>query len=251
MNGSTIEIDRAAAWRGSRVLAAVTAFIASSCCEPSTTPCISWIATSETYEVEVLDQFELDGSASEADDPSPYSGYGRGQQSCGEGFDLSPGDKLTMTAIGTQQHLTGHQRRCGACQYIDADVSIDGITRLADDERGFGIGDARFADMFEAAVDEGCRGSYWIGIMPVEEYFLANSDRQVATDFMLFREFREADTEACRRPGSEISSAPAGCWDSWVVRIRDSSGELKTRELPHADATADATETSEDGSVGD
>ena len=77
-----------------------------------------------------------------------------------------------------------------------------------------------------------------MGIMPVEEYFLANSERRLATDFMLFREFREADTEACRRPGSEISAAAAGCWDSWVVRIRDSSGELKTRELQSAETDA-------------
>jgi hypothetical protein len=186
----------------------------------------------ETYEVELVDRFELDEDALEADDPSPYSGYRRGQQTCGEGFDLSPGDKLSMSAIGIQpDHLNRKEQSCGDCRFIDATVSSQRISRVSDDARGYGVGDPDFADMFEGVVDDECRGSYWIGITPVREYFLANSDRRVATDFMLFREFREADTEACRRPGSEISSVTAGCWDSWTVRIRDGAGQLMTRDL--------------------
>lgn len=211
-------------------------------CEPPSGPCIPWVEVGATYEVELVQHFD-----SRFDDdpnqPSPFIGYARNERSCGEGLDLHVGVKLRITADNRVDEPT--TAGCMTCYQITATTTIDGMIRMStiDGDLTYALGDPRFADMFQAEIDGDCHGRYWIGIMPVSTYFLENSKEYVATDHMLFREFTlESDftteeAEACRRPGSTISADWGRCWDSWAVRVRDSSGRLLTKDQPQPDTS--------------
>jgi hypothetical protein len=204
-------------------------------CEPKE-PCIPWAKIGETYQVEIVQHYEIGSDYGRDPGLFPYGHYSVNEQSCGQGFDIDIGDTVQMTATGPQDRR--NLPEWAQCVYIKVDASVEGVFRASSfRDFGYSLGDALFADMFHAVIGKGCSGSYWIGIMPVSPYYLRHSGRYIATDYMLFREFGGTNSELCGRPGSEISEVVPGCWDSWTVRIRDSSGHLLTKDQLYMDGS--------------
>jgi hypothetical protein len=201
---------------------------------------LPWAELGETYEIELVQHFD-DRFDDDPNMPDVYERYSSHEQTCGQGFDLEPGDAVKMVAARLQD--IHNIPECPKCAYIRTTASVSGVSRTYSIEGSFwfDMGDPIFADIFQAKIGDNCQGLYWIGIMPVSPYFIKYSEEYVATDHMLFREFIEEETEPCRRLGSEISAKIGGCWDSWAVRIRNSSGNLLTRDLPRPDGSVAVT----------
>ena len=71
---------------------ALSALLIGCTCERAGDPCLPWAAEGDTYTVEIVQHIDfgiLDG----------YQFTGHSDRTCGEGFDLGAGDKLTIDAF--------------------------------------------------------------------------------------------------------------------------------------------------------
>jgi hypothetical protein len=193
-------------------------------------PCLSWVKIGETYSVELVQQYR----SAHAADPNalfPFERYDR-EQTCGSGLDLDIGSVVRMKAVG----INGMGPGLCSCKHVQAQAQLPGVKVIRPQPVGLSVGDFLLLDQEEVSISGGCHAGVSIGIMPVISPFTTGqSDEWVATDYMLFRTLTSADdSPACLRPGSTlpINTTDHTCWDSWAVRIRDSSGKLISRDTP-------------------
>ncbi|HVY27021.1 MAG TPA: hypothetical protein VHB79_10735 [Polyangiaceae bacterium] len=167
-------------------------------CSSEANPCLKWLQVGETYTVTV-------GAA----DPLPM-GPTNIPPTCGTGFDLSPGDKLTFHA--------GNASYQPICAPLPATVdAVPNVKTYPDDRDDFGGSviwpdlEARFMNV-EVQNDD-CHGKYRIGISgsayPPEH---------------LYRIFEAYEPKGCVGEGSSLSDSNKICSDSWLVRIEGSHG---------------------------
>jgi hypothetical protein len=169
--------------------------------------CVPWIEEGGEYQV-TLGPVTTEQFGSLTNPPS-----------CGTGFDLEPGDTLSMVEVGENFHGNPD-----GCTFHDADVS--GIPNVVLHERQPG---ARFADYFlaierhVAIVREECEGSYQVGLIVEGPY---DSDPPYAGNIIVFRDFFSVEVEPCLVPGSELEGSERGCADAWYAQVENERGEV-------------------------
>jgi hypothetical protein len=175
---------------------------------------------------------------------TPYGGFIQGNGTCGGGLDLGVGSVVYMKDMGKRASSSPSACRC---HFDKAYATVDGVEEIAHAEPvGLGLGEWWFGDKQSVAIGS-CEGTYTINIQPVDAEFFAHSPDWVATDYMLVRWFTPSARSSCGGVGSAV---PGGCWDSWAVRIRDSSGKLVTKDTPIRSGSASGADAGLDEDAG-
>lgn len=138
-------------------------------------------------------------------------------RSCGDEFDLLPGDSFVLTTT-RESYGPG-----GACYFQNASTpSMLRNVRLG--RLGTGTGQVQELHMGAVyaytRVGETCRGEYHLGLNAKDGVLRAV--RAI---------LRPDDVESCRVEGSSLTAEKPSCWDSWRVEVRDSSGEILVSTL--------------------
>jgi hypothetical protein len=180
------------------------------------------------YEVELLQRIEL--TYDPATDVPPFGLFPQTLKSCGRGFDLDEG---TVLGIRPQGRSASEDQCSPGCYEYAASAEIAGVTVLEERLFGRSIGDDLLRASAVVKIGSKCEGQYSIGITPLSEGFVTSRPGVATSDFILFREFTPVnDASTCDAPGSMLlESAERRCYDSWFVRVRDSSGTQVTRDL--------------------
>jgi len=212
----------------------VTAFLVAwplySCCdvEPEGA-CIPWVSDDETYDVELLQRIDL--AYEPGTEIPPFSKYPQKIKSCGLGLDLGEGTVLTMRS----DTRSNSEDQCSdGCYEYRAHAQISGVSVLEAKVFGQGIGEDLFLDSAVVKIGTSCEARYSVGIMPLSEGFATSRPRITTSDYVLFRELvPSSDRNACDAAESMLleDDSEGRCYDSWFVRVTDSSGRQVTQDL--------------------
>lgn len=202
-----------------------------SCCsDEPTVPCTTWLREGETYRAELVGHFDIEND----DDPDleyPYPGYQRHEETCGDALDLDVGSIVSLTA--REKTKRNQPESCdGGCFHRRATAQIAGVVVERDEPRlPHPVGSEEFYARFVASIGDQCRVVYDVGLARIEPIFIQESSQPIPTDYMLFRSVIVApDFDGACRAFVAMSERNL-CWDSWFVRVRDSTGELISRDL--------------------
>lgn len=216
-------------WRSAAALLAVAALVLlESCGCEREKPCIEWAKQGETFTVELVQHLEF----TEEDDVLP-PGYVVPPRTCGTALDIVEGNVVMLTPTAKVDWSRDDQCREG-CYWSAARASLPNVTTIAERRGEPHLSVPFLVAQADVRVGESCTGSHAIHIIPLDSYFLEHSDAYVATDHILVRRFGTSDS-GCPAEGSQIYDADeywGSCWDAWAVRIRDSSGQFVTSDLP-------------------
>lgn len=184
-------------------------------------PCLSWVEVGESYEVAVIERFEMDASGEGSRRGQyPYSGFEADETSCGDTLGDNPGDGSLSFEVTNLKSWDSHT--CAVAQ-VAAPVPGD---RLSDREPRTAL---LYPIQLDAVIrtDRGCEGDYSLAIVPVLESFLETHPK-ARSDYMLRRRFLPTEEDPACPPGLMPLE---WCTDSYYVRVRDSSGEQISRDL--------------------
>ena len=218
-----------------------------SSCPREDRPCLDWAHLDETYTIELVQHF---GPEFFDDTAPPFVKVPLRPRTCGDSFDLMTGSVITMRGV-SKVEPQAHDGECVSCYFVSAMPTLPVSSFSIRDRAWHNWGSLHFAAQGHAVVRDGCTGDYTIGIVPVWGFHVRTSDRRppgetALTDHVLFREFApdRGLSSACLVPGSQLVESVGVCVDSWAIRVRDSIGNLVTRDLvslpPPTTASPDA-----------
>jgi hypothetical protein len=200
------------AWRlagRSRVLAAM---LLGSCCSTNEAPCMEWADVSGEYQIEVLEPY----SGSVSDDVRPFPGWPQPAYTCGSDLDVVVGDVIGAKALRTV--VIDPDTNCGGCAGILIEARVPGV-KFLDGEQTPPRSLEAFGVTGDVVIDDDCVGTYVLAVTKIADSFVDAASSPVASDYMLFREFRA-------RPGECGGRYQDSCADAFFARIRTKDGRL-------------------------
>lgn len=198
---------------------AVLGLLACTVCERDT-PCLEWLQLGQVYTVDLVQHLDLDSDGQ----PLP-PGYRLPSAPCPSTLDMAVGSTLSLTPWSKSE--TWSSRQCDdGCFYSRARIAIPHVTV----RREITGGEPQVVPYLVAQADvelDGCKGRLVVSVHNLGRYFENYSTIHVASDHVLDRTFYPAQDPECWAERGLTEP----CWDTWAVRVRDSSGRVVTRDL--------------------
>jgi len=173
--------------------------------------CVPWIEEGGRYSVTVGEEITGDRGRF-ATRPDRIS--------CGESFDLEPGDQFTLIETGPRYYVNSP----GCVFHVGTARDIPNV-QIGGPQQGAG-GDAVYffvTQPHSAVIGEQCEGIYDIGLVVEGPY---DSDPPYPGRIIISRAFIPENVEACLGPGAALAEDDFACADEWYAQVENERGEV-------------------------
>jgi hypothetical protein len=186
--------------------------------------CTEWIDTKLQYEIQLLSLVDaLPGS------PPGFVFFGDEwpEPTCGDGAPMTVGDTLYTRFTRGEDPSDINQ----SCASVGMGLSLEpfGLEEMAVGVRGIGSpigGDGIVAER-RVRMASGCNGGMRVALNPLAPEHRALLGDSAPSDYILVRGFAEPLVSCFAM--APVGNGAGQCWDSWFVKITDSTGRVITK----------------------